>query len=75
MAKNVTCSECGHRGTIEQASDVWKCNCAAGTSSDPDCVCEAVNYADGAQEDNPPSNEGEVTALKARLAELEGADQ
>jgi hypothetical protein len=54
---------------------VWKCNCAAGTSSDPDCVCEAVNYADGAQEDNPPSNEGEVTALKARLAELEGADQ
>ncbi|OJY47605.1 hypothetical protein [Pseudonocardia sp. 73-21] len=68
----VTCRHCGHDAEIARPSDAWKCNCAAGVSSDPDCVCDALNEAPGT-EDNPGEGADELAQLEARLAELKGA--
>ena len=67
----VTCGACGHDADVAAPSDVWRCNCAAGVSSDPDCGCDALNESPGV-EDNPPDRAGEIAALEAKLLELRG---
>jgi hypothetical protein len=68
----VTCGECGHRADVVAESKVWRCNCAAGVTSDPECRCAAVNEVEGDVEPNPPDRGGEIAALEAQLAELRG---
>lgn len=68
----VNCGECGHVASISSDSDAWKCNCVAGVSEDPDCVCDAANESPGT-EDNPPDTEAvEINELEHRLAVLRG---
>ncbi len=66
----VTCGECGHRADIAAESKVWRCNCAAGVSADPECRCDAQNEVEGDVEVNLPDRGGEIAALEAQLAQL-----
>lgn len=67
----VSCGACGHAAQLGAPSDTWRCNCAAGISSDPACRCDALNEASG-NEYNPPDRGGEIAALEAQLVALRG---
>jgi ribosomal protein L37AE/L43A len=64
MANRVTCGNCSERATIMQPSDAWQCP-----------ACGHTNRAKGPVEANPPSRQGEIDELKARLAELEDEER
>lgn len=70
--KTVTCVTCGHAAEVQAPSDAWRCNCSAGVSTDPGCVCDALNEARGTESNPPETDTGEVAELEARLAVLRG---
>lgn len=66
------CGECSHSAEISSPSDSWKCNCWAGTSSDPGCGCDAMNFGQGIEDNPPDTARSEINQLTARLVELQG---
>lgn len=69
----VTCGACSHSAQISNASDAWKCNCAAGVGPDGSCLCDATNEASGTESNPPDAATAEIQDLEARLVELRGA--
>lgn len=67
----VECQTCGHRAELQAASDVWKCNCAAGVGPD-DCACDALNEQPGTEDLSVDTSAAEIAELEARLVTLRG---